>query len=436
MFCGLWMYFLTWQAMPYLPYVTSALPVRAESAQDWDGLIARLRRADGIEASLIGFVYGPSLQYGLYEAVIGQGDRERFLRLSQDEHPVVRCVGLLALAWTEGRQAVPVLRRHLADRDWVHYLEYDIGSSMTVGQFALRLVRDPNCLVIEDRGARRARVPLLGETELLGLYMAILADDATLSVHDEAARELGRAVGRRKLTLDLPTLRQLAPSLADWQIVKAIGRTQLSDASRSFLIACVQGNELNAEARLAAASALTRHADVECARALRVQRRALNKINGGRWGDFFVETLNARRAHEKSMRPFRAARSWQEREAMKDHIILTFACDHPLALDDLVDISSPFTGRKPADVSTVRANSLIAISANLDRFSQPWSTYADTAFKLDQLLCSIRTLQAHMANEYGSEAAVPSGLLPLTEEQCAMIEQNISRFTEPTNTRH
>ncbi len=429
MILTLWMFFLPWQVRPYLQHIAPPPPMHGESVQDWDRLIAVLRAADGIEASLVGFVHSPSRQYALYEAIIARGDREKFLGLSRDEHPVVRCVGLLALAHTEGEQAVPALRSRLSDRDWVGYLEYDIGSSMTVGQFALSLLHDPDCLVSEHR---RARFPLLSETELLGLNMAILAEDATISVHNRAARELGGLTGRRQATLDLPMLREQAPLLADWQIVKAVGRIKLSDASRSFLIACVQMHELSPEARLAAASALTRHTDVECARALRVQREALNQIDAGSWGDFFIETLNARRAHEKNNQPIRAARSWRGRERLTtEDFLRAFACHHPLALDDLVDISSPLSGRDHADVSRARANSLIAISADIDRFSQPWNTYADTAFKLDLLLRSIRRLRAQLEKEYPGEDGIPGGVLPLTEEQCTEIERNIRPFAEP-----
>ncbi len=428
MICAVCVILLSWYAAPHVENMTPQVPVAADSPQDWESLIARLREVEGIEASLVGFVDTPSEQYALYEAAIAQGRPTKFLALAQDEHPVVRCVGLLALARTEGQEAVPTLRAHLCDRDIVRYQVLDIHSAMTVGQFALDLLHDPNCLVCDRRPIRS---PLLPETELPGLYLSILAGDATVSVHDDAARNLNRLLGQRKVALDLPMLQQMAPSLTDWQIIKAIGRMKLSDTSRTFLIACVEMDELSAEARLAAASALTRHTDVECARALRVGREALNQIDGTPWGDFFVETLNARRTHEENMALIRKARSWREQESMKDHIIRTFTCDHPLATDDLLSVPAPVVVRKYADVREALVNSLVAISANLDRFSQSWSTYADTAFKLDQFLGCQRMWEREDARARAAGSKTSNDAL-LTEEQCAQIERNINKRIGPT----
>lgn len=426
--CAVWVILLSWYAAPHVENMTPQVPVAADSSQDWESLIERLREAECIEASLVGFAYSPSKQHVLYETVIAQGDRERFLRLVQDEYPVVRCVGLLALARTEGAEAVPTLRAHLCDRDIVRYLVCDIYSAMTVGQFALDLLHDPNCLVCDHRPIRS---PLLPETELPGLYLSILAGHATVSVHDSAARNLNRLLGQRKVALDLAILPQMAPSLTDWQIVKAIGRIKLSDTSRNFVIGCAQMDGLSPQARLAAASALTRHTDVECARALRVSREALNQIAGTPWGDVFVETLNARRTHEENMTLIRKMRSRREQESMKDHIIRTFTCDHPLATDDLLSVPAPVIVREYADGREALANSLIAISVNLDRFSQSWNTYADTAFKLDQFLRDQRMREREDARARAAGFRT-SGYALLTEAQCAQIERNINKLIGPT----
>lgn len=438
-------------------------PCTSNRPPNWDALIARLRQADGIEASLVGFVYAPSRQYALYEAVIARGSRDQFLQLTHDEHPVLRCVGLLALARTDGRRALPTLRKHLCDRQWVRHQVYDMGDAMTVGEFALRLLHDPNALVVDNR---RGNSSLLSEAEWRCLHLEILADAVAVSLHDSVASELSRAVGRRKLALDLPSLRPQAPTLADWQIIKAIGRIRLLDPSRRFLVVCMESHELNPQARLAAASALTRHTDVECARALRHNRVPLNGIEGEAWGDFFVEMLNTRRTHERNIRPVLGKRSWPQSEHLKKRLLTTLTCDHPLVLDNLIDVSSPFlVGRYP-DVNDAVSNALVAISANLAPYSQPWSTYADAAFKLD-LLVRARRIQEREDERLKAEAShrlqltpvsirtlsepngVPLGLkrlqpndskLPvrtpqataehtlLNEEQCARIENNIRPF--------
>jgi hypothetical protein len=59
------------------------------------------------------------------------------------------------------------------------------------------------------------------------------------------------------------------------------------------------------------------------------------------------------------------------------------------------------------------ASTLIGISQNLRDFSQPWNTYADAAFKLDNLM------QFDQKQDRWRR---------LTDNQCAEIERNIREF--------
>ena len=134
---------------------------------------------------------------------------------------------------------------------------------------------------------------------------------------------------------------------------------------------------------------LTLRADEASFRAIRMEQDALNRIDEQRWGDRFIETLNTRRAHERNMESVRG-KMWQEQESMKDKVLLAFTCSHPLALDDFLDNPAPVVIRDHADMRDALANSLIAISKNIEGYNQPWNAYSNAAYKLDAFVQSDR----------------------------------------------
>jgi hypothetical protein len=377
-----------------------------DADRSWDDLVAELRSSDRLTASLIGFLHSPSGSFELYKTVIRCGDSRKFAELLKDKHPVVRCVGLLAMAQTTGKEAIPILRNHLSDRARVRYQAYDIISAMTVGEFALLLLDDANCLVL---GEQHTRTPLLSDSEWGSLKIEVLADDSAT-----AAFELLREMRPIKVKLDLSTLRQQTSSLKDYQVIKAVGRLTPSDDHKKFLVDCLHTTGLDSAAKLAAASALTLRADEASFQAIRMEQDVLNRIDEQRWGDRFIETLNTRRAHERNMESVRG-KKWQEQESMKDKVLLAFTCNHPLALDDFLDNPAPVVIRDHTDMRDALANSLIAISENIKGYNQPWNTYSNTAYKLDAFVQSDRRSRRN-------------GLL--TDNECAEIEKNIRRFIE------
>ena len=390
------------------------------SEQGWDDLIARLRASDRVTASLIGLAAAPSSQHTLYRTVIAQGNKARFQQMIADDHTVVRCIGLLALAKTQGQAAVPTLRRHLSDRDVVGYHALCVVDSMTVAEFSLQLLHNVNWLV---KGKGRTPFRLFSEAQWVDLYFDILIADHLLAVRDQAANPLRILLRRKRVPLELPALRRQVPSLADWQIIKAVGRMKLYDGPRDFLIACLRDKDLDLDARLAAASALTRRTDAASSRALRITRHELNGLHESQWGDHFVAILNARRVHERQMKAIRTGRSWRDRERAKESYVTAFTCDHALALDDLLDASEGGAGFGHSEIDRALANSFVTISENLDRFSQPWSTYADTAYKLDSALRRHHRMKEYLIRE--------RGIVPLlTAQQIVAVERNIKSYTE------
>jgi hypothetical protein len=392
----------------------------AKRRQSWDSLIAQLRSSDDIAASIIGYAALPSKSFALYQTVIKRGDAGKFTELAQDEHPVVRCVGLWALAQTAGKKSVPVLRRHLSDRGMVRYQAFDMIAQMTVGEFAKELLRDANALELRSR----TRMALLSEEESVELDLQILADDSMTAVHGEAASDLRPSTIRGQEILSLPTLRKCTPSLQDYQIVKAVGRLEQSERQKDLLLACLRTEALDHRAKLAAASALTRHADAASLQAIREEQDALNRIDGRPWANQFMEILNTRSAHEKSMKSVRAM-GWREQEAAKHEVILALTSNHPVALDGLLNDPAPVAVRKHEEVRQTLAESLVAISKNLEDYAQVWSTYSNAADRLDLFVRGVRARRAWMSKE---DVALHEE--PLTEDECAEIEKNIRRFID------
>lgn len=419
-------------------YLTAAGIAVAGSApgQDWESMIAQLRKSDTISCSLVGFAHTPSENYALYQTIVSRGNSESFRRMLEDEHPVVRCVGLLGLAKKDGKKSIRALKEHFSDREVVSFVQYDIFSSMTVGSFAMRLVRDTNCLVLDPLtpGYQHIAVPLLSRNAQIGLEIEVLAGDLCTDLHEMAAYELGEAEEAGELVLDLAVLRRQASSLRDYQIIKAIGRLKPSEDRRAFLIACLHRSKLDADARLAAASALTRKADETALQALRTETDALNRIDEKRWGDYVLKQLKAREAFDANLEPVRANRSWREQEKIKDKVILAFTTNHPLALGNLLDHPAPVLVREHTDVWQALANSLIAISSNLDVVSQPWNTYSNTAVQLDLFIRQTRfhAEQTRRLTEslIAEGQRVPPGLEHrlLTDEECSKIERDIATF--------
>ena len=176
--------------------------------RSWDSLVLELRSHEVLSASLVGFVSAPSEAYALYETIIAEGDRAKFHAMLADESPVVRCVGLLALARTCGREAVPALEGHLSDGGMLMEQWHDEMGDMTVAQFALRLLHDSNALDLSLD--KHEAAPLLSQEQLTSLYFEILATDSMTCAHDSAASRLVPLFREKEATLDLSALKTAA----------------------------------------------------------------------------------------------------------------------------------------------------------------------------------------------------------------------------------
>jgi hypothetical protein len=318
---------------------------------------------------------------------------------------------MLALAQASGKESIPTLKAHLNDRAVIIYQPAGCSSERTtVGGFARSLLFNTHAL--DDP---RPSTPLLPERELIALDIEILARDSTTGIHAEAATGLTEAVSARTVLLRLGVLAEFVPHLQEYEIIKAIGHLEPGLRRRIFLLECLHDKTLDLGSRLAAASALTNDTSNESFQGVEQEADSLNQADGLPYGSYLVDVLSIRRTHEKNIESMRADPIWRGTEKSKDKVLVAFSANHPLALDDLLKSLNLTIAYDHADVRQTLANSLIAISENLESSCQRWNTYSNAAYKLDAFVQSERQSQRNRI---------------LTDNECAAIERNIRRFIE------
>lgn len=408
------------KALPLILSATMAISGASspEPQQPGQALIARLRSLDLVGGRACGAMPSPTEFFKLSQVMIASGTQEQCEELLRDDHAVVRCMGLVVLAQMGGRKHAWMVRSCLKDRGLIRYMTTGCFlSTTTVGAFAADLLFT-NGTVLGHSGPL---LPLISEEEQVGLCLEILAADSAVITHPRASARLQRDVRSGKATLELIRLRESAPALQDFEIIKAVGRLPRSIPQRDFLIACLDANSPDNKSRLAAASALTRHTDRVAVQALLGNREALNRLGKRLWGDEFIETSNAMKVHEKNTWVFRGFHPFARRS--KKVVIAALTSNHPLALSTLYKHTPAGYGPDNRDIRQAWAGSMVAISKRIGDFTQPWNTYASEVFHLDCIVQSVRFFQ------HKSASADPGFVRDenwLTVEEYREFEKNVT----------
>ncbi len=96
-----------------LAVLAVAVPARAgDPLAEATTELAKLSCVDG---DSVGFDGVEGRFFRLSKVFLAKGGKAEFERLLRHARPVVRAMGLVCLTHTEGKQAVPVLKKHLAD---------------------------------------------------------------------------------------------------------------------------------------------------------------------------------------------------------------------------------------------------------------------------------------------------------------------------------
>lgn len=346
--------------------------------------IEQLRTIDRIDGSVIGRGSGSGAFYELSKIFIQKGKEEEFLKLTEDENPIVQSMGLLCLA--KNKQSISILKEHLSDQDIIEYQPLGcIVSRTTVGKFARNLMHNANHLEYNT-----ASLPVLSKKELVGLDIGVLAKDSTSSVHDDSRKALSNAFAEWKTSLTLSELREYVPDLETYQIIKAIGRLELSPKYGRLLISTAKSKNFDDNSRLAAFSALTRSKSERLLNLFERERIYLDSIEGGNWCDHFLETFQNRIFYEKLIRPNPKEFKRLHTEEMRDEAIRAFSNSHPLTLPSLRDRYILGVALNDEVGRRIVKKWLFEMSHNLKKFNQPWNTYSDTPYVLRSIVESLK----------------------------------------------
>jgi len=360
-------------------------------------LVHGLRKVDAITASAVGYGGGPGEFYTLSLKFLELARPGDFERLALDSQPIVRAMGWFGLAQHPSEKAIATIVEGARDRTAIKYCPGGcICYAVPLGEFARELLADAHHLgrwvswpADGKPPASSQPLPLLTEQQLLAMDLEVLAHDELAALPFRSSSRLAQAIASGKLKLEVPALAELARfrKLAIWQLIKAVGRIdrqpELGRPALGFLVRCLRDGSLPADARLAAASALTRFVDAEAQRALEEQQGFLDTAAPQPLGVRFLEEIRLRREQVGIMKPIHEARFISQTEPLADRAIRGFRTDHPLAFDDLANHSS--FGEHTERVDAARAAALLRIVQRHPEFSQRWNTYADVAYGIEWL---------------------------------------------------
>ena len=362
--------------------------------------IEQLRKIERVTGSAVG-IGGLGEFFELSKVFLRKGKEEDYLNLTEDENPVVRSMGILCLA--KHTKSANKLKKHITDSGIIYYFPGGcIGTRITVGKFVRNLLLDVNHL-----DHRNTSHSLISEDELIGLDIEILSKDSTTTFHDVSRKALSDTFAKKGISLiTLSNLKEYAPNLKTYQIIKAVGRLEVSPRRKNFLIACLNNKNFDETSKLVAASALTRYPINHALNILKKQRIYLNGIEQGNWGDVLIETIQKRIAHEKLMRSIRAERTRPANEKIKNSITRAFSNGLLLTLPDFNKSFDHITVHDDYDDDRkVVKRFLIDMSRNLDKYNQPWNTYSDTVYLL-RFMIHVRGEERIFQNEFIEEERI------------------------------
>jgi len=156
--------------------------------------IEQLRKIERVTGSAVGVGGGPGEFFTLSKVFLQKGKEEDFLKLTKDENPVVRSMGILCLA--KQKKSVSTLKEFLSDHGVIKYFPYGcVGSFFSVGYFVRRLLIDVNHLDHNEPPH-----PLISEDELISMDIEILSKDSTTTFHDVSREALSDAFAQKGIS--------------------------------------------------------------------------------------------------------------------------------------------------------------------------------------------------------------------------------------------
>jgi hypothetical protein len=363
----------------------------SETERRLSGLLGRLRKVHGITS-----LAAVDEFYLLSREFLVVARPTDFEALAADREPIVRAMGLLGLAEGPREPARRHLIAHLGDTAPIERFRCGcvgcIPDQFPLGAFARELLADAHYLVTCGHSSRAERpatavpLPLVTDRELVGIDLEVLSRDEIAGLPFPSGRALADAIRAGELTLDLGGLTALGRwrGLEGWQIIKAVGRLLFEvgpqrDAQLRLLVGALHDHRLDSTARLAAASALTRFAEIEAFDALLLESDFLDAATSEPLADRFVEEFRTRRRHARLMRSVDAVVWDTPRDIVADRVLRVLEAQYPGALHDL--LWSGVYGDRDGRIRAAWMQALVRLASRCVGAAEPWNSYAELRFE-------------------------------------------------------
>ncbi len=314
----------------------------------------------------------------------------------RDKSGIVRAAGVAAIGRSTRDDAVDILSIALADDAPIHAANRN-GIIATVGDLAARLLMDPTFLP-----SKRSSSNMLADDARRGLIVRTLADNGSSS---------RGAVARAAFANDLRA-EQISGANSidavltfvvkrDVQSIKAVGRgafvrsvsDETKSAVRTFLIACVSDAKLEANARFAAGSALTRDDSESSGIALTSVASDLNALSPDlTLGSRFVLEWKFHSAWQLQMHEINAfaepsAEPTTRPASLPVGVSFTILTDrHPMQLPGWRERLDRTLNRGDTASIDFLAGSLDRIAGKLNVYTGQWDTWGDASCQLQSVI--------------------------------------------------
>lgn len=402
--------------------------------------------------------------YKLKEVFVAHGNHQYFLKMLQSHEVLIRAMAMDCLLETEGKKAIHILYSKIWERSPLAYRGGCVGYYLTEGEYAwMRLCESGEIsedeavpwVSPEDRQKMDLRILSRNDAAIRHKYKAesILelfegplqkeffglsgsgsglfgtsADEAFGTAREpKPMRDKSKAI-----RLDWESLKGIRGDMSDAEVVKALGRIGQGESIKKFLIQCVRDVRLDPQARLAAASGLTRFADDKARETIESYRNELDHLenNGGSliWKDYLgCEKYNIFKIPKA---PSFSPLIPDEAKILEQNLPgIMKNCLHLAGLSKL--FPSAFWLTEPysiPEMAVFRAKTVLKLSEQLQTVSQPWNTYGGAAYCIEYYLACEDLVAKEKTSDENDQRWLRSHLIKnlLTEEEYQRLLRNIS----------
>lgn len=338
-----------------------------------EALLAELRETNMVGGAAVGYVGGESTFHRIGAQILPLADTPLLKWLASDDDPTLRTLGLWGSAL---RGDLDTLARHYCDRDIVRVCPGGCTCwDTTVGEMAQTFALSPAWL--GNPGSDADQLPSLLRPEAdLTLEVQTAAIDACRTAMEVRLRHGATEPSRWTWA----ALRASVSSVPAWMIVKAIARRG-GDHATVELTRILEDASLPADARLAAASGLTRRGGTEADAAI-ARVKTFLRGQGRDLPERFEKELSLRTRVQPIVERLESMHTWMETETQAAQVLEVYKLHHALILD----LPTSSFGNRTDEVERARGQELLWVARHLEDYRECWDQYRNTAYDLEWLL--------------------------------------------------